>query len=154
MAALATHFGTRVVRRSLAATAAPAVKAARAFSVRAEVKTSESGIQYVDEKEGTGPSPVKGARIKAHYTGRLTNGTKFDSSYDRGQPLAFAVGVGQVIKGWDEGILGGPGMPAMKEGGKRKLIIPPGLAYGARGAGGVIPPNATLEFDVELVAAK
>jgi len=104
-----------------------------------------------DVEEGTGPSPVAGQTIRCHYTGKLTTGFTFDSSYDRGRPLTFNVGVGQVIKGWDEGILGGEGITPMKEGGKRKLIIPSELAYGSRGAGGVIPPNATLMFDVELL---
>jgi len=119
-----------------------------------EFVTAPNGLKYKDEVVGSGPAPAKGARIKAHYTGRLvSNGQKFDSSYDRGQPLAFQVGVGMVIKGWDIGILGGEGITPMQEGGKRKLIIPAELGYGARGAGGVIPPNAALEFDVELVAA-
>ena len=90
--------------------------------------------------------------IKAHYTGRLLDGRVFDSSYSRGSPLAFKVGVREVIAGWDEGILGGEGIPPMKVGGKRVLTIPSNLAYGSRGAGGgLIPPDATLKFDVELV---
>ena len=107
--------------------------------------TTSSGLKYIDEVIGTGKTPEKGGKIKVHYTGTLENGTKFDSSHDRNKPIEFALGVGQVIPGWDEGI------STMREGGKRKLIIPPELAYGERGAGGVIPPNATLIFDIELL---
>jgi peptidylprolyl isomerase len=107
--------------------------------------TTPSGLKYIDEKEGTGASPTKGKKVTVHYTGTLTNGKKFDSSLDRGQPFQFVIGVGQVIKGWDEGVL------SMKVGGKRKLMIPAALGYGARGAGGVIPPDADLNFDVELL---
>ena len=107
--------------------------------------TTESGLEYEDIEEGTGPSPRPGDRVRVHYTGTLTDGTKFDSSRDRNQPFTFVIGRGQVIKGWDEGVM------SMKVGGKRKLTIPPDLGYGARGAGGVIPPNATLVFDVELL---
>lgn len=103
-------------------------------------------------REGTGDEPFKGQTIKAHYTGKLaSNGRKFDSSYDRGSPLQFKVGAGQVIKGWDMGILGGEGIPPMKEGGLRRLIIPSELGYGKRGAAGAIPPDADLLFDVELI---
>ena len=116
------------------------------------LKTASSGLRYADVVVGTGASPTKGQTIQAHYTGRLTNGRVFDSSYDRGSPLKFKVGVRQVIQGWDDGILGAEGIEGMKVGGKRVLIIPPELGYGARGAGGVIPGNATLQFDVELVA--
>jgi FKBP-type peptidyl-prolyl cis-trans isomerase len=111
-----------------------------------------SGLKYADVVVGAGASPTKGQTIQAHYTGRLTNGRTFDSSYERGSPLKFKVGVHQVIQGWDDGILGAEGVEGMKVGGKRVLIIPPELGYGARGAGGVIPGNATLKFDVELVA--
>jgi len=104
-----------------------------------------SGLKYVDVLVGKGASPVSGKQVKVHYTGTLENGTKFDSSLDRNEPFSFAIGVGQVIKGWDEGVM------TMKVGGKRKLIIPSKLGYGTRGAGGVIPPNATLLFDVELL---
>ena len=107
--------------------------------------TTPSGLKYTDVKVGTGDSPVKGKMVKVHYTGTLENGKKFDSSVDRKQPFNFTIGVGQVIKGWDEGVMG------MKVGGKRKLVIPSKLGYGAAGAGGVIPPNATLLFDVELL---
>ena len=109
---------------------------------------TESGLEYVDNVVGTGDSPKKGQQVTVHYTGRLTNGQKFDSSVDRGQPFAFTIGVGQVIKGWDEGVM------SMKVGGKRTLTIPPDLGYGVRGAGNVIPPNATLVFDVELLGVK
>ncbi|MEM9539152.1 MAG: FKBP-type peptidyl-prolyl cis-trans isomerase [Cyanobacteria bacterium P01_E01_bin.42] len=107
--------------------------------------TTESGLQYVVIKEGVGDPPKSGDTVVVHYTGTLENGTKFDSSRDRGQPFSFKIGIGQVIKGWDEGV------GLMKPGGRRTLIIPPDLGYGARGAGGVIPPNATLTFDVELL---
>ncbi|KAL4422899.1 hypothetical protein ABPG75_009096 [Micractinium tetrahymenae] len=118
-------------------------------------QTATNGLQWCDVVEGSGDAPVQGAMIRAHYTGRLaSNGAVFDSSYPRGRPLQFKIGVGQVIKGWDRGILGGEGVPAMREGGKRRLIIPAELGYGARGAGGVIPPNATLEFDVELLGKR
>jgi FKBP-type peptidyl-prolyl cis-trans isomerase FkpA len=107
--------------------------------------TTPSGLTIEDVTVGTGAAAVAGKKVKVHYTGWLTNGTKFDSSKDRGDPFEFSLGGGQVIKGWDEGVQG------MKIGGKRKLTIPPGLGYGARGAGGVIPPNATLVFEVELL---
>lgn len=107
--------------------------------------TTASGLKYIDQVVGKGPSPVAGKQVKVHYTGTLENGSKFDSSVDRNEPFMFVIGVGQVIPGWDEGVM------TMKVGGKRKLIIPARLGYGARGAGGVIPPNATLLFDVELL---
>ena len=107
--------------------------------------TTDSGLQYVDLVEGTGAMPQSGQRVTVHYTGTLEDGTKFDSSRDRGRPFSFQIGVGQVIKGWDEGVA------TMRVGGQRQLVIPSELGYGTRGAGGVIPPNATLIFDVELL---
>ncbi len=103
------------------------------------------GLMIEDLQAGSGKTAVKGKEISVHYTGWLSDGTKFDSSLDRRQPLTITLGVGQVIRGWDEGFDG------MQEGGKRKLTIPPEMGYGARGAGGVIPPNATLVFEVELL---
>jgi peptidylprolyl isomerase len=114
--------------------------------------TTATGLQIVDSKVGTGASPRQGQTCVMHYTGWLyengAKGKKFDSSVDRGQPFEFPIGVGRVIKGWDEGVA------SMKVGGKRTLIIPAELGYGARGAGGVIPPNATLLFEVELLGVK
>lgn len=107
--------------------------------------TTASGLKYIDRVEGTGATPQTGQTVVVHYTGTLENGRKFDSSRDRNQPFSFPIGRGRVIKGWDEGL------STMKIGGQRQLIIPPDLGYGARGAGGVIPPNATLIFDVELL---
>ncbi|MFM7363272.1 MAG: FKBP-type peptidyl-prolyl cis-trans isomerase [Cuspidothrix sp.] len=112
------------------------------------VVTTPSGLKYEEIQEGTGETPKSGQTVVVHYTGTLEDGTKFDSSRDRGQPFQFKIGVGQVIKGWDEGL------SIMKVGGRRKLIIPSELGYGARGAGGVIPPYSTLIFDVELLGVK
>jgi FKBP-type peptidyl-prolyl cis-trans isomerase len=110
--------------------------------------TTPSGLQYEDLTEGTGAAAKAGDSVEVHYSGWLTDGTKFDSSLDRGQPFGFQLGAGRVIRGWDEGVAG------MKVGGKRKLVIPSGLAYGARGAGNVIPPNAELTFEVELLRVR
>jgi FKBP-type peptidyl-prolyl cis-trans isomerase FkpA len=107
--------------------------------------TTESGLQYEDVTTGSGAEACAGQTVSVHYTGWLTDGTKFDSSKDRNQPFEFALGAGMVIKGWDEGVQG------MKIGGVRRLTVPAQLGYGARGAGGVIPPNATLVFEVELL---
>jgi len=116
------------------------------------VVTTASGLKIIDTKVGTGASPRTGQTVVVNYTGWLyvngAKGKKFDSSVDRNEPFSFPLGMHQVIAGWDEGVA------TMKVGGKRTLIIPPGLAYGTRGAGGVIPPNATLIFDVELLAIK
>jgi FKBP-type peptidyl-prolyl cis-trans isomerase FkpA len=103
------------------------------------------GLQYTDEQVGTGAEATTGKTAVVHYTGWLMDGTKFDSSLDRNQPFSFPLGAGQVIKCWDEGVAG------MRVGGKRILIVPPQLGYGARGAGNVIPPNATLKFEVQLL---
>ena len=117
-----------------------------------ETMTTSSGLQITDTTVGTGATPQPGQTCVMHYTGWLykdgAKGAKFDSSVDRGQPFEFSIGQGQVIKGWDEGVA------SMKVGGKRTLIIPPQLGYGARGAGGAIPPNATLLFDVELLGVR
>ncbi|KAL4392724.1 hypothetical protein AHAS_Ahas03G0373700 [Arachis hypogaea] len=138
-----------------------------AESAPCELTVAPSGLAFCDKLVGTGPQAVKGQLIKAHYVGRLENGKVFDSSYNRGKPLTFRVGVGEVIKGWDEGILGGDGIPPMLQGGKRTLKLPPELGYGSRGAGCrggkrtlssfhagscVIPPDSILLFDVEFVS--
>ena len=121
-------------------------------AVAQNLTTMPSGLQYKDEVVGTGLEPKAGQTVKVHYTGWLDQsgqkGAKFDSSRDRGEPFSFTLGRGQVIAGWDQGVA------TMKPGGKRTLVIPPELGYGARGAGGVIPPNATLIFDVELIGAR
>lgn len=109
-------------------------------------KMTDSGLKYEDEVAGAGDTAAGGHTVSVHYTGWLESGEKFDSSKDRNSPFSFQLGKGQVIRGWDEGVAG------MKVGGKRRLTIPPQLGYGARGAGGVIPPNATLVFEVELLA--
>jgi FKBP-type peptidyl-prolyl cis-trans isomerase len=113
--------------------------------VNGEPTMTPSGLEFIDVVVGNGAEARSGQRVTVHYTGWLTNGTKFDSSVDRGQPFVFGLGQGQVIKGWDLGVAG------MKVGGKRRLIIPADLGYGARGAPGAIPPNAKLIFDVELL---
>jgi peptidylprolyl isomerase len=130
---------------------APSINPAIA-QTQAKAVTTASGLQVIDTTPGTGASPKAGEICVMHYTGWLyvngQKGAKFDSSVDRGKPFEFPIGVGRVIKGWDEGV------STMKVGGKRTLIIPPGLGYGAAGAGGVIPPNATLIFEVELLSIK
>jgi len=130
--------------------AAPAAAPVAAAPAEAEILENgsvrnPSGLVYLDVLEGDGPIPPHGLTVEVHYTGWLEDGTKFDSSLDRAQPFVFQIGVGRVILGWDEGVA------TMRVGGKRRLTIPPHLAYGDRGAGGVIPPRATLIFEVELL---
>ena len=132
-------------KESRAAKPAPAPKAAKPEP--APVVTP-SGLKYWDLKVGTGTEAVKGKTVSVHYTGWLTNGKKFDSSVDAGRPLEFRIGAGNVIEGWEEGVAG------MKVGGQRKLEIPPALAYGQQGYPGVIPPNSTLIFEIELLGVK
>jgi FKBP-type peptidyl-prolyl cis-trans isomerase len=132
---------------AMACSQAPAPTSQAANAKTTEV-TMPDGLKYTDDLVGTGTEAQKGKTVSVHYTGWLDNGTKFDSSRDRNTPFSFPLGQGQVIKGWDEGVAG------MKVGGKRTLTIPPDLGYGARGAGGVIPPNATLKFEVELLDVK
>jgi FKBP-type peptidyl-prolyl cis-trans isomerase FkpA len=127
-----------VATTALADTSAPT-------KVAGKPVVTKSGLKYFDIKPGAGAEAKSGQKVSVHYTGWLTDGKKFDSSVDRGAPFNFSLGAGMVIKGWDEGVAG------MKVGGKRQLTIPPELGYGDRGAGGVIPPNATLVFDVELL---
>ena len=118
------------------------------MSSEPQEQTTASGLRYIDFGGGDGTTAKAGDHVSVHYTGTLENGKKFDSSRDRNQPFVFHLGQGQVIKGWDEGVAG------MQVGDKRRLIIPSNLGYGSRGAGGVIPPNATLIFEVELVGIK
>jgi FKBP-type peptidyl-prolyl cis-trans isomerase len=114
----------------------------------AEEITLKSGLKYIDVEVGEGPAAVSGKEVTVHYTGTFPNGKKFDSSVDRDEPFTFQLGAGRVIKGWDEGVAG------MRIGGRRKLIIPSDLAYGKRGAGAVIPPDAILHFEVELLGVE
>ena len=146
-----------IIRTAIAAVAAGvstplAVQMASAQTAGKKPMTTASGLQIIDSKEGTGATPKTGQTCVMHYTGWLyengQKGKKFDSSVDRNEPFEFPIGQRRVIAGWDEGVA------SMKVGGKRTLIIPPELGYGARGAGGAIPPNATLMFDVELLAVK
>ena len=146
-----------IVMQSAGAVLALALLAAVAPSAQSNAATNQviempNGLKYTDNTTGTGTEATAGKKVSVHYTGWLYNngakGAKFDSSVDRGQPFQFTLGAHQVIAGWDEGVAG------MKVGGKRTLIIPPELGYGARGAGGVIPPNATLMFDVELLGVQ
>jgi peptidylprolyl isomerase len=132
------------------AASAPAAEqgaGADTFAMPTNLQTTPSGLQYAIDQPGTGPKPQAGQTVTVHYTGWLTNGTKFDSSRDRGEPYPFAIGQGEVIKGWDEGVAD------MKVGEKRTLVIPPALGYGEQGSG-AIPPNATLVFKVELLGVK
>jgi FKBP-type peptidyl-prolyl cis-trans isomerase len=137
-----------VIARALCATCKPPTIPFLPFPIQESfmsIVTTASGLKYEDLTEGTGAEATAGQTVSVHYTGWLTDGQKFDSSKDRNDPFAFVLGGGMVIKGWDEGVQG------MKVGGVRKLTIPPQLGYGVRGAGGVIPPNATLVFEVELL---
>ena len=132
-----------------AATSAPSSSApATSGATEGQERTLAGGLKVTDIKVGSGPMAESGSTVAVHYTGWLTDGTKFDSSLDRGQPISFAIGSGQVIRGWDEGLKG------MRVGGKRKLTIPSALAYGAEGRPPVIPPDATLVFEVELMDAR
>jgi len=142
-ALLAGCAGPKAVAQA-AATPTPAAKATAAPAASAD-QAPLGTLKVTDQVLGSGSEAVAGKRVSVNYEGRLITGRKFDSSYDRGQPFSFVLGAGQVIPGWEQGILG------MKVGGKRELVIPPHLGYGATGAGGVIPPNATLVFDVELL---
>ncbi len=140
-----TNASQNTIQESPASTTVADSTTTKASDNMSDAVTTPSGLKYEVIKEGTGETPKAGQTVTVHYTGTLEDGTKFDSSRDRGQPFQFTIGQGQVIKGWDEGL------GIMKVGGRRKLIIPPDLGYGSRGAGGVIPPNATLIFDVELL---
>ncbi|MGA8538245.1 MAG: FKBP-type peptidyl-prolyl cis-trans isomerase [Terriglobales bacterium] len=148
--ALAGLVFARTSARASTQAASKAAKPAAAgpTKVTGEPTKTASGLEYWDIKIGTGAVAQSGHQVKVDYTGWLTNGKKFDSSVGTGKPFDFMLGAGQVIKGWDEGVVG------MKVGGKRQLRIPPGLAYGAKGYPGVIPPDSTLIFDVQLVDAK
>ena len=143
------RFACAVLALAIAAVVTPV---GRAVAAANQVIEMPNGLKYTDTKTGDGAAATPGNKVSVHYTGWLYNngakGAKFDSSVDRGQPFQFTLGAHQVIAGWDEGVAG------MKVGGKRTLIIPPELGYGARGAGGVIPPNATLMFDVELLGVQ
>ena len=146
------HLGAAVAALVLVSLTAPSSTIPAAQGAPGKMTELANGLKYTDTNVGTGAEATKGRKVSVHYTGWLYNngakGAKFDSSLDRGQPFAFGLGAGQVIRGWDEGVAG------MKVGGKRTLIIPPDLGYGARGAGGAIPPNATLMFDVELLGVQ
>ena len=143
------RFACAVLALAIAAVVTPV---GRAVAATNQVIEMPNGLKYTDTKTGDGAAATPGNKVSVHYTGWLYNngakGAKFDSSVDRGQPFQFTLGAHQVIAGWDEGVAG------MKVGGKRTLIIPPELGYGARGAGGVIPANATLMFDVELLGVQ
>jgi peptidylprolyl isomerase len=130
---------------SISACADPQTQNGEAPQAEAKEIVTPTGLKYLDLKVGEGPEATSGKSVEVHYTGWLENGTKFDSSLDRQEPFTFRLGAGEVIEGWDQGVAG------MKVGGKRKLIIPPDLGYGDQGAGGAIPPGATLIFEVELL---
>ncbi|MCC6349195.1 MAG: FKBP-type peptidyl-prolyl cis-trans isomerase [Candidatus Eisenbacteria bacterium] len=144
----ASGGGSRTAASEGAPPAGSAAAQAGTASTAGKVHRLASGLVYEDLAIGNGKMADPGLQVSVHYTGWLTDGTKFDSSHDRNQPYQFTLGQGEVIQGWDEGIKG------MRVGGKRKLTVPPDLAYGSRGAGGVIPPNATLVFEVELLGVR
>ena len=147
-----THLGAAAALVILSLVSPPVIATGAAQGAPSKMSELPSGLKYTDTTVGTGAVASSGHKVSVHYTGWLYNngekGKKFDSSVDRGEPFSLALGAQQVIRGWDEGVAG------MKVGGKRKLTIPPDLGYGARGAGGVIPPNAELIFDVELIRIK
>ena len=138
-------FGKKAPKHTQPATTSTAPSTTSAGAPANQMLTLGSGLQYQDLVVGKGPTPQRGQKVQVHYTGWLTNGQKFDSSVDRGQPFAFTLGQGEVIKGWDQGVA------SMHVGGKRKLVIPSSLGYGPGGMPPVIPPNATLVFQVELL---
>ena len=140
--------GLLIAGLSLVALALSTVRADDKDKPEGKEITTKSGLKYQDLKQGAGDAAKAGDTVEVHYVGTLTDGKKFDSSRDRNEPFVFKLGAGKVIKGWDEGVAG------MKAGGKRKLTIPPELAYGKRGAGADIPPDATLIFEVELLKIK
>jgi len=147
------HFGAAAAAFVLVSlTAPPTISRGAAQGVPGKMSELPSGLKYTDTTVGTGTEATKGKKVSVHYTGWLynnaTKGAKFDSSLDRGQPFGFALGAGQVIRGWEEGVKG------MRVGGKRKLTVPAELGYGSRGMGGVIPPNAMLVFEVELLGTR
>ncbi|SRR5579871_1338754 len=142
------HLKTTIFLALFAMTALSLAQNSGPIKVTGKPTTTSSGLKYWDIVTGTGDTATDGQTVKVHYTGWLESGKKFDSSVDRGRPFEFLLGRGQVIKGWDEGVAG------MKVGGKRQLHIPAELGYGSRGAGGVIPPNASLIFDVELLGVR
>jgi len=144
----ASNTSTSTTTAGATATTPATEPAPAAGSASSTSRTTASGLQIEEVKLGTGAEAENGKTVSIQYTGRLVDGTKFDSSLDRGQPIEFVLGTGAMIKGWDEGI------PGMKVGGKRKLTIPPAMAYGAEGRPPVIPPNSTLVFDVELMGVK
>jgi peptidylprolyl isomerase len=153
LAACANQAGNQPADATAASTppaaAAAVTPGADTFSMPSNLQRTPSGLQYVIDQPGTGSAALRGQIVQVHYTGYLTNGTKFDSSRDRGTPYEFPLGAGRVIKGWDEGVAG------MKVGERRTLVIPPELAYGSSGfGGGIIPPNATLVFKIELVGTR
>ena len=145
---LTTTLARAVIGCSLIATGCASESPEEHTRKVAEMSAPVTSLQVEDTKVGSGPEAQPGQRVSVHYTGTLMDGTKFDSSRDRNAPFEFRLGAGEVIPGWDQGVRG------MRVGGTRKLTIPAALAYGARGAGGVIPPNAALKFDIELLAVK